>query len=147
MPATPTTNGVSSRAKIFPLTQAISISGFDLYGFNGNISTIQNVGDEFQRLGQSGTGQQILGSRGKPSPISGWAGFSSAAAALIFLETWESLEAQICAIVDGFSRNNKRVRLTGCSGMIKATRGPLLNGTPITHRVVVSAYVERLPDA
>jgi hypothetical protein len=145
----PTTSGVSTRASFFPFPDGSNgdVSSFVLYGFNGNIATIQNVGDEFQRLGQSGTGQQILGSRGKPSPISGWTGFSDVKLAVAFLERWESLETRICAIVDSFSRNNKRVRLTGCSGMIKNTRGPLISGVPITHRVVVSAYAERLPDA
>lgn len=139
---------VQTRCTITPYAETAGGSfAVTLHGWNGWIPVMQNLMDEYTRLGQTGSGAQVLGRRGRKKGCTGWQGFTTEAAAKAFAEQWEGLEGRIVRVVDSYSRNMPRVRLTNVSAEVRAGKGPVTSGaTQVSHRVECTVDCERLPD-
>lgn len=137
-----------ARTTITPLGAHAGKFTIVLHGVNDSwIASLQNQGDEWQRLGQAGSGAQIIGTRGQKTKSTGWHGESTLAAALTFIGNFESLEEEVCQVADAWGRTLARVRLSGVSAVPRNTKGPILSGTTqITYRCEVAFSAERLPD-
>lgn len=139
---------VLARTTITPLGTHSGKFTIVLHGVNDSwIPSLQNQGDEWQRLGQAGSGAQIVGTRGRKIKASGWHGEATLAAALTFVSNFESLEEEVCQVVDAWGRTLGRVRLSEVSAVPRNTKGPILSGTTqILYRVEVAYTAERMPD-
>lgn len=116
----------------------------ELHGVSDSwIPSLQSQVDVFQRLGQSGTGSQIVGIRAPTVEAKGWRGESDQAAALSFSVAFEALTGEICAITDDWGRTISAVRLTNCRAFPRRTSGPVISGaTFVKFRVEVSWTAE-----
>jgi hypothetical protein len=111
------------------------------------IPSLQNQGDIWQRVGQSGSGGQIVGTRGRAVPITGWRGESDSATAQTFAGNFEALELEVVQVLDAWGRAIARVRLTECKAIPRRTRGPVITGaTQVLYRIDCSWQAERLPN-
>lgn len=137
------------RTLITPLGTHAGKFTIPLHGVNDSwIPSLQNQGDEWQRLGQNGSGMQIIGTRGRRIQASGWNACATLKTATDFVGLFESLEAEVCQVTDAWNRALPRVRLTAISCMPKATRGPIISGTTATlYRVECQWTAELLPNA
>lgn len=141
---------LNARAIITPYadSQGTVTGAITVNGWQGWIPTLQNQGDESQRLGETGSLAQITAKRGTKKTCTMWVGLTDKAAALAFAERWETLNLRVCRVVDGFDRNLPRVRLSNCNANVVRTRGPIYSGTtPVSYRVELSADFERMPNA
>ena len=122
-----------------------TLAPFVFHGWTGWISAVQNTGDTYQRLGQSGAGMQIVNQRGRPSSVCGWIGYANLTDAVKAATAWEGGECLTARVSDGFSRDLPRVRFTNCRARLTNARGPTDSGGQILYRVDCSADAEMLP--
>lgn len=112
------------------------------------ITSLMNQVDVGQRLGQSGNVAQTIGQVGRLVNAKGWWGDYLAANVITYIQNWESLEGEVCQILDGWGRTIPRVRLTNMVATPRGTRGPLLFGTTqVTIRTELSFTCQRLPNS
>lgn len=114
---------------------------------DGWLAALQPQGDEWQRLGQSGSGTQIVGYRGRKATPTGWYGSPNLADATGFANAFESLETEVCMVNDDYGRTIPRVRFTDIRVNPRPTRGPTLSGGVVLFRCECSWSAEVLPNA
>lgn len=136
------------RTTITPLGAHVGRFRIILHGVNdGWLPAMQAQGDEWQRIGQSGSGTQIVGYRGRKVSPSGWYGSPNVADATGFATAFESLENEVCTVADDYGRVIQRVRLTEIKVNPRPTRGPTLSGGVVLFRCECSWTAEVLPNA
>lgn len=120
-----------------------------LHGVTGSwIPSLQNQGDEWQRIGQAGSGVQVVGTRGRKVNVTGWFGAPDFTTAGTFIANFESLETEVCQVSDAWNRTVGRVRISAIQCAPRSTVGPLVSpGSPVKYRVECEWTAERLPDA
>lgn len=139
---------VQIRTTITPLGAHAGQFRIVLHGCTGGwLPALQAQGDEFQRVGQSGSGTQTVGYRARKVSPSGWYGSPSLFDATGFTSAFESLENEVCQVLDDYGRSIPRVRLTEIHVNPRPTRGPTLGGGGVVlFRCECSWTAEVLPN-
>lgn len=124
------------------------IAALDFHGWVGRLYPIMPEAENFQRLGQFGTGSQIVGYKAPDSVINTWRGFTSKEEAQAFIIQAENLQnAGGVAVVDpyGDRYSNCRVKRV-MADQIRRGRGTTVNGSAqMTHLVRIEFTLEVLP--
>lgn len=140
---------IFTRTTIIPLGAHSGQFRIPLHGVSDSwIPSLQAQVDEFQRIGQTGSGAQIVGYRGRKVSPTGWYGSPSASDATAFTTAFESLEGEVCQVIDDYGRTLSRVRITEIKVNPRPTRGPTISGSQVViFRCECSWTAEALPNA
>ncbi len=128
------------------LSTSATLGGIAFHGWRGWIGSIQNVVDIFGRIGEAGSGHEVVQTRSTPVSVSAWIACSSAGNAITAAGSVETLSGTVVALTDPWSRSISRVRVTGASCSIVAGKGTEISAAvPSTHIVKCEFTIERLP--
>jgi hypothetical protein len=106
-----------------PLTLTVRIGALFFHGSTGRINVIRNQGETFSRLGQTGSGSQILASRAQQSRISCWRLFDTVSNAQDFGDDVEDLCYTVVSSADPTNGSIDRLRITEADVIVKPGRG------------------------
>lgn len=120
---------------------------FPLHGWSGWLHGLKDEPETFARLGETGSGAQILRTRGPESPVQAMRICASLADALTAAEQAEAWQAQVLRVVDPFGRSFLRVRFNEVSVSVRGCRGNGPDATSAAARVMLDLRLEVLPDA
>lgn len=107
------------------------------HGWTGWAPGLQDQGEDYQRLGGTGSGAQITGTRGKKKECRAWAAFSTQSEMLSFVDNVEATEWQTMTLSSPWGRT-AQVRVTKAEAEPKKCRGI------VNFRVECIFEVERL---
>jgi len=128
------------------LTNVCFIGAVSLQGWSGRLANLQSLVDDYARIGQTGSGAQIVGLRGRRCAISAWGGASSKAEAIGRADSLEAMQGLVVRVGDDLGRIFSRVRIYQIAASIKAGYGPRLpGGSQMIYRIDVQASMEVLP--
>ena len=124
------------------------IADLDFHGWTGRLIPIMAEAENFQRLGQFGTGSQIVGYKAPDSVINTWRGFTSKEEAQSFIVQAENLQnAGGVAANDPYGDRYSNCRIKRVTPEpIRKGRGTTVNGSAqMTHLVRIEFVIEVLP--
>lgn len=118
-----------------------------LHGLEGWISSLQEQGDRYRRMGGKGRGVQSFGTQGRADTHPIWAAYATRAAAVKAADQIESLQFRVCRVTDQHGRTLERVLVGAVAITPMAGRGPVVSGTTqATYRIEGTMELERLTD-
>ncbi len=129
------------------LSLTSSIGALQFHGWVGRLTTTQNQGEDFARLGQKGSGSQVLNVRAKSSTIQTWRLFDTMASAVDFVALVEALQWTVVATNDPVNGPRARVRVIASAAVATAGRGTPsgAGSTPSAALVRCEFTLETLP--
>ncbi len=128
------------------LPGAASLGVITFHGWRGWVGSIKNVVDIFTRIGEEGSGHQVVATRATPVNISAWIACTNDGDAVNACSDVEALDGTLTGLLDPWGRNLASVRVTGVSCNIKFGRGnDVSDGNPMTHVVFCDFTIELLP--
>lgn len=128
------------------LTNIAFIGTTFLHGWHGRLSNLQNIVDDYARIGQIGSGAQIVGRRSAKCQVTPWAGAASRVEAIALADAFDSYQGTTVRVGDDLGRVFQRVRVESISTMIKAGYGGSLpTGVQMLYKIEVTAVLEVLP--
>ncbi len=128
------------------LPGSASLNGILFHGWRGWVGSVHNVIDIFSRIGEAGTGSQVVGTRSSPVQISAWAACSNDSDAVNKANDVEQLEGTVAELLDPWGRDLASVRVTDVKCSIHFGRGSeISSGVPMTHIVKCEFTLELLP--
>jgi len=116
------------------------------HGWSGRLSKPQRKVDVYYRIGQTGSGAQSTGKRGKVAVINVWTCKATKLDAEAFADALDQLSGTIQRVTDGFDQTFERVRITDVSSTKKCGKGPdIAGGVASTYLVRTTFEMEVLP--
>ena len=116
-----------------------------LQGWEGRLSSLQYLIDDYARIGQVGSGSQAVGQRGRKCSIRAWAGRTSKIDAVTVAAYLEGLQGYVVAVGDDFGRSFPRCRIYAITASIKCGRGSTVSTGAMNYKIEVDATIEVLP--
>ncbi len=128
------------------LSIVATLGSVTFHGWSGWAPKIKDNGESYSRLGQVGTGSQIINSTGPEFTATAWKAFTTKSDALSFADSITDLQWEVVKLSDAYGRSFPRVRVSSAEAMPKASKGPAVTGTtPAIYRVDCSFKLEVLP--
>lgn len=118
-----------------------------IHGWEGWLHGLKSEVETFARLGETGSGAQILRTRAPESQITVTQICSSLREALEAAEVAEGWQGQVLQVMDPWDRVFLRVRFHEVTPTVKACKGTGPSGSPAAAKVVLALRLEVLPDA
>lgn len=131
---------------ILPVSATINGS-FPLHGWDGWLHGLKSEVETFARLGETGSGAQILRTRAPESSITATRVCSSLREARDAAETAEDWQGQVLMVTDPWGRAFLRVRFHEVTPVVKACSGTGPDNQRAAAKVVLTLRLEALPDA
>ncbi len=128
------------------LPGSASLNGIVFHGWRGWVGSLNNVIDIFARIGEAGSGSQIVQTRAAPVQISAWIAAANDSDAVNHASDVEALSGTIAELEDPWGRDLAHVRVTEVRCSIHFGHGTEISGgIPMTHIVRCEFTVELLP--
>jgi hypothetical protein len=121
------------------------IGTLEFHGWHGRVRKIQREAEEFARLGQIGSGAQLVGQRAAKSVISVWRGESNKSSASTFADQAEQMQFQdAVAVTDPYGNTFRGCRVSSVVvAPIRTGKGsPISGNTQMTHLINIEFTLE-----
>jgi hypothetical protein len=99
-----------------------SIGSVRFMGWYGWVPSMQEIADRYRRIGQSGSGVQVLGEEDKPKEYKSWRLFTSATEAADFIGDIEDLPVDTYDMTDQWGYTFQ-VRISESKATLRAGKG------------------------
>lgn len=121
----------------------VTIGGVGIYAWKGWFGSVQNIGSEFRRIGQAGTGAEVVGTKAESGTGHGWIPCTTQQAAIAAAKAVEALRWTTQAVTDHVGRTLPRVLIKGGTRATPTQkRGPMVGSATAQSTWQVEVEIE-----